>query len=106
MSFYREVVVWKSRHGGWYIALFDSYSTGPDPEWDVEYNFNDFEWASGPHPSQDDAWSAWPYANPGGYSLYEEPGEKTDRYDQIFETFQARVQARKAAIRARLASRR
>ena len=66
MSFYRENVTWQSENGSWSRGFFSNFQVGDDPEWDVEYDFNRFEWVSTGHPSEYDADSSWPGPNPGG----------------------------------------
>lgn len=90
MSLNRENVIWKSE-GKWYIGFFSCWVTGEDYEWDVDYDFSSFEWASGPHESGDEAMASWPGANPGGHTVYEEGGEK---YDQMFQDYQAAREAK------------
>jgi hypothetical protein len=93
MSFCRENVVWQSARGGWYIGFFETSVFGDDPEWDVDYNFDAFEWASGPHKSEAEAKSAWDGANPGMHTICQHPED--DRYDKMFDAWQ---EARKAGI--------
>ena len=89
MSLNRENVIWKSRNGTWSIGFFHCYSVGDtsdpdyDPEWDVEYDYDTFDWASTGHPTEDAAYKAWDGANPGGYTVLATPGDETDRYDKM-----------------------
>ena len=59
--------------------------TGDDPEWDVEYDYDSFEWASIGHSSEEIAHSSWKGANPGGYwSLaYNDNIEECEKYDEM-----------------------
>lgn len=67
--------------------VFESYITGDDPEWDVDYNFDAFEWASVGHPTAQAARSAWHGANPGGGMEYDTPSKETDRYDAMAQVY-------------------
>lgn len=90
MSFSRENVIWRSRTGDWYIGFFEAHVWGDDPEWDVDYNFDAFQWASGPHRSADEAINSWHGANPGAHTHYDQPGADTDRFDKMFREYQFR----------------
>lgn len=84
MSFNRENVVWQSGDS-FYIGFFSCSVIGDDPEWDVEYDYSLFQWASGPHDSEEDALLSWDGANPGGYIL---DTKGADIYDPMFERYQ------------------
>lgn len=48
MSFNRENVTWQSKDGTWNMAFFrttwvGSEADGYDPEWDVEYDYTEFD---------------------------------------------------------------
>jgi hypothetical protein len=68
MSRYRENVIWPSPDGtfsiGFYV-LIPAWFEGADEEWDVEFDFSAFEWASTGHPDPASALNAWKGANPG-----------------------------------------
>jgi hypothetical protein len=98
MSCNRENVIWKRRDGTWGRGFFDFYQTGEDHEWDVEYDYSAFNWASVGHPTQEAANAAWTGANPSGSTTYEEPSEETDRFDSLAEKFLA---GQKALLRSR-----
>jgi hypothetical protein len=83
MSLNRENVIWKSKNGTWNIGFFDYFRTGDDHEWDVEYDFNSFNWCSTGHNTEREAHSAWKGANPGGTTIYREPSAETDQYDEM-----------------------
>lgn len=90
MSFHRENVIWKSRNGKWSMGVFDCYQTGEDPEWDVEYDFGTFSWASTGHASEEAAYQAWRDdggSNTGGGEVQHEPSEETDRWDIMATTY-------------------
>lgn len=71
MSFNRENVTWQSKDGTWNLGFFTVTWTGNgDPEWDVEYDFDTFEWVSKGHPTMDAATQSWDGCNPGGSSIY------------------------------------
>lgn len=83
---HRENVVWQSRDGTWGIGFFDYYNINQDsedfdPEWDVEYVYDCFSWASTGHATEDDAHAAWRGANPGCSEVYKEPSVDTDKFD-------------------------
>ena len=67
MSKNRENVIWQGPDGKWNRGFFDFVVTGPDDEWDVEYNRDRFFWTATGLPSEDAARQAWDGANPGGY---------------------------------------
>ncbi|HSX23031.1 MAG TPA: hypothetical protein VLE97_09680 [Gaiellaceae bacterium] len=77
MSKNRENVIWQSPHGTWNRGFFDYYVTGPDDEWDVEYDHRRFNWVTTGLPSEDAAREAWAGANPGGYQRI--PWNETNR---------------------------
>ena len=93
MSWNRENVIWQSKNGSWNIGFFRSYSSPSqwddedfDPEWDVEYDYDEFFFASVGHPSEDSAWRAWKGANPGGSTVMrysKENAEDIARYDRM-----------------------
>lgn len=105
MSCNRENVTWKSRDGKWNIGFFECYPTGDqssedwDSEWDVDYDYDTFMWASTGHSSEDAAYQAWDGANPGGTTVYEEPCEQTDRYDEMAATWKAAQPPRARPLR-------
>lgn len=72
MSWYHPNVVWQTADGTWSIGFHTAtgFYTEPDdgefdPEWDAEYDFDSFEWASTGHSTKEDAIRAWHGANPG-----------------------------------------
>lgn len=83
MSLNRENIIWKSGDK-WYIGFFFCWVTGEDYEWDVEYDFSSFEWASGPHQSEQEARVSWHGANPGMHIIKDSGGEK---YDAMFQDY-------------------
>jgi hypothetical protein len=87
MSFSRENVIWRSSKGGFYIGFFESFVVGDDQEWDVDYDFSKFQWASGPHKTEQEARESWRGANPGGHLFISEPNKETDCYDQMFKDY-------------------
>lgn len=73
MSVNRENVVWQSKDGSWNIGFYAYEEINPDSpdfdyEWDVEYDFSRFFWASTGHRSMEDAIRSWGGANPGGHT--------------------------------------
>ena len=83
MSFYRENVIWESYDGSWSRGFFHCWQTGEDPEWDVEYDWDSFEWVATGFPDELSAKDSWTGANPGGYETYryEEFLELCEKYD-------------------------
>ena len=77
MSWNRENVIWQSKDKTWNIGFFrqepvGSWSDDPDydPEWDVEYDYDSFSFASVGHRTEQQARAAWNGANPGGSTVY------------------------------------
>jgi len=70
MSFNRENVIWESKDGTWNRGFYEAFSVGEDPEWDVEYNYQEFSWVTVGLLSEELAHQSWRGANPGGYELY------------------------------------
>jgi hypothetical protein len=87
VSFHRENVVWKSSDG-WYIGFYECWITGDDPEWDVEYDYSAFSWASGPYQTQDDAIRSWKGANPGFHNIALGGKDNQEALDLLFQNFQ------------------
>lgn len=71
MSCNREFVVWQSPDKSWNVGFFSYCDVGRegnpdwDYEWDVEYLYDSFFWASTGHRSPVEAALAWRNANPG-----------------------------------------
>ncbi|MCU1137032.1 hypothetical protein [Stenotrophomonas maltophilia] len=89
MSFNRENVIWPSRDGTWSIGFYACYvrPDAEDHEWDVDYDFDRFEWVSTGHPTEDKASEAWDGANPGGSTIVREVGLETDALDAMAAKF-------------------
>ena len=93
MSLHRENIVWKSRDGTWSIGFYDYYYTGDtsdedfDHEWDVEYDYSQFNWVSTGHPTEQAAHDSWDGCNPGSSQITSEPGPDTDRLDALAKAF-------------------
>lgn len=93
MSFHRENVIWQSADGTWSRGFFQTYDSGPadedwDPEWDVEYDFDELQWVSTGHASEEAAARSWNGANPGGHDLVAfrddaEGRRRADEYDDM-----------------------
>lgn len=71
MSRDRMNIVWQSEDGSWNIGFYANYpinsdSDDYDDEWDVEYDFDEFEWASTGHRDAESARRSWRGVNPGG----------------------------------------
>lgn len=68
MSWNHESVAWQSKDKTWSIGFYPATFTGSeadgdDPEWDVDYDYNRFEWVSTGHATSDAASKA-------GYNHY------------------------------------
>lgn len=82
MSFNHENVVWQNKDGLWGIGFYERISTGQstwdddydehgyDPEWDDDYNYDTFMFASTGHRTQQQAINSWRGANPGSHTVY------------------------------------
>lgn len=94
MSFNRENVTWQSKDGTWNMAFFrttwvGSEADGYDPEWDVEYDYKEFDLyvystkKSSPDEAYEDARSRT--ANPGGGWVVSRQmdAEACDKYDAM-----------------------
>jgi len=102
MSFHRENVIWKSHNGLWSMGVFDCYQTGDDPEWDVEYNFNTFSWATTGHKSEQDAYQAWRDdggSNTGGGEVCETPNNQTQQWDTMAAAYQNSLRGNRGTYR-------
>lgn len=81
MSFNRENVTWQSKNGSWnrgfYTVIehgrfnFEDDEDDYSPEWDVDYDYDSFEWVSTGHTTEDDAHRSWDGANPGSEAFVE-----------------------------------
>lgn len=88
MSFHRENVIWQSKNGLWSRGFFAVAWTDydGDPEWDVEYDWDHFNWASTGHTTEDRAHQSWDGANPGGAIVVtwsEETADECASYDRM-----------------------
>lgn len=92
MSKNRENVLWQSENGTWNRGFFSFWEVGDtsdpdfDDEWDVEYNYDEFFWASTGHTSEVAAEKAWRGPNPGGWErLVHTDADASDaaRYDAM-----------------------
>lgn len=93
MSFNRENVVWQSQDGTWNLGFYRvlerfGYSDDEDydPEWDVDYDYENFDWLSTGHPSLDAARNSWGGANPGMW-VTESSVERVAELDEMAERF-------------------
>ena len=95
----RENVTWPSEDGTWNIGFFDFWETGGedrDFEWDVEYDWDKFNWCSTGHATREDADAAWTGPNPGGGRFYAEVSDETRKYDAMARAWLEEEQTRKA----------
>lgn len=85
MSYNRENVTFQSEDGKWNIGFFSFYETVSymdedfDSEWDVEYNYDSFWWASKRHNTPEEAYQAYTrnHGNPSGTSIIAYNGNET-----------------------------
>jgi hypothetical protein len=95
VSFNRENVIWQSPNGTWnrafYAVSWVDPSPDADPEWDVDYDYGQFDWLSTGHPTEEDAYRSWKGGNPGGYNLMDNPKyvEKLERTKVEFQKYTA-----------------
>lgn len=66
VSFNRENVIFQQPDGRWARAFYAATIVGDDPEWDVDYDGERFDWLRTGLPSEAAAIAAWDGANPGG----------------------------------------
>ena len=93
MSRHRENVIWESRDRKWNRGFFDFRVTGPDDEWDVEYDHKSFKWVTTDLPTEDAARESWPGANPGGYQRVlwcKDNRDEIARYEKMALAFKKR----------------
>lgn len=104
MSKNRENVTWQTVDGTWgngHYAVFpgniddDDY----DDEWDVDYDFSAFYWASTGHPTPEAAEAAWHGANPGAARHVARTGDDVALCDQL-DAMAAVLKAEEVAERA------
>lgn len=91
MSFNRENAVWRSPNGTWNLAFYTAHerfgSEDFDPEWDVDYDYESFEWLSRGFATADAAIRSWTGANPGCWAV---TGEGDVRNVERLEAIAAR----------------
>lgn len=91
MSCNRENIIWKSPDGTWNRAFYDFSAANDlsdpefDYEWDVDYDFTKFWWASTSHATQEEALASWDGSNPYGYTLVVESSDETDKLDKMVQ---------------------
>ena len=103
MSFNREGVLWQTEDGTYRYGLFTvtwegSEADGYDPEWDVEYDYDSFEWVGAPKATEQAARDTWRGANPGGYWMPEKGSKETARYDRMAAEYDKRPRARSVPV--------
>lgn len=65
MGLNREHVIWQSENRLWNIGFYAHEVIGPDYEWDVRYDYEEFDWVSTGHSTMAHAEKSWNGANPG-----------------------------------------
>ena len=94
MSFNRENVTWQSKDGTWNMAFFrvtweGSEADGYDPEWDVEYDYKEFNLYAfaTKQPTPDSAYEVATRrtSNPGGTYIVSRAvnAAECDKYDAM-----------------------
>lgn len=84
MSFNRENVTWKTANGTWRKGFYTVIETGDpfdedhDPEWDVDYDFDSFEWVGPECATEQQADETWNGPNPGCGWVIDDPKEAKD----------------------------
>lgn len=96
MSTNRENVVWQAADGTWSRGFYAFEQTGPDAEWDVEYDFQSFWWASTGHQTEQAAIDAWHGSNPGGWSraTQDDNPAACERLDELVAKLRAEQRGR------------
>ncbi len=104
MSLNRENVSWQSANGTWSIGFFEFRyvnrdSEDFDHEWDVEYDYTEFNWASSGHISAEAAYEAYArnHANPGCGAIYYHPTAEDIEGQDLISQFERRLAAYKEA---------
>ena len=96
MSFHRENITWQGEDGTWNMAFFrvtweGSEEDGLDPEWDVEYDYNEFDLHNYAYrqPTPDAAYEVATQrtSNPGGTLLLSRAinARECEKYDKMLE---------------------
>jgi len=93
-SFNRENTIWQSADGTWSRGFLKtiwvgSEQEGFDPEWDVEYDSDQFEWVSTGWATEEQAAASWDGANPGGASHMEFSKETAEAAEELDEMARA-----------------
>jgi len=106
MSCNRENVVWPAEDGTWCIGFYAFYDVNTDDdnwdhEWDVEYDYSEFMWASWGHQTEQAARDSWDGANPGGETLYEKRDEHCEHLDKLLAKYREHRAKLDAEARAR-----
>ncbi len=104
MSFHRENVTWQSEDGTWSLGFFEvySYDSGDDdydPEWDVDYDYDSFQWVSTGHPTREAAGAAWDGSNPGGTTVC--PWDRIEGDNEKYDDMAAKLWAESGPQRER-----
>lgn len=78
MSHHHENVIWQSPNGTWNRGFYERIRPAftdedYDSEWDDDFDFERFEWASTGLASEQAAVDSWPGPNPGGWTVYADP---------------------------------
>jgi hypothetical protein len=104
MSYYHENVYWPAKDGTWNVGFYLDVWRGED-EWDVEWDFNHFCWASGGHRTQDDARAAWTGANPGCAIVWDDrdkmPDGEAENLDAMLAAYKEEERQRRKRFRER-----
>lgn len=96
MSFNRENVTFQTSDGKWSIGFWNFYETSSymdedfDAEWNVEYTYDGFWFASAGHATPEKAYEAYcrNHANPAGTETVQYKGNENlcDKYSEYVST--------------------
>lgn len=95
MSCSRENVAWKSTNGTWNLGFYSCTVWGEDYEWDVDYDYSQFEWLSRGHATRENARESWQGSNTGMWVVESDP-ERVQELEKMAADFQ-RAEALRAA---------
>lgn len=103
MSFNRDNVTWQSPDGTWNLGFYTVHEgmvygddEDYDPEWDVDYDYESFEWVTTGHATENAARAAWKGANPGCTTIVTYSAESAERVAELDEMARRHVASRRA----------
>jgi len=73
MSFNHENMVWQNEDGTWSIGFYERITglarENYDPEWDDDYDYDNFQFVSQGHRTERAAMNSWKGQNPGSHNV-------------------------------------